>query len=123
MLRPEKTAALQLYKSHVHAMDEYLWELFQKYYGTKGVVRWAPPGDDVTLVAYGDDAGNLIVSNYAHDKQRLLVFPAHIGLSLSWNEDGITGGSWNDEAKKIMVDHISWPPPARSRSPQARRRS
>jgi len=51
VLRPDKTEAMQLFREHVHAMDEYLWERFQQTYGREGVVRWVPPGDDVTLVA------------------------------------------------------------------------
>ncbi len=62
VLRPEKTEAMQLFREHVHSMDEYLFELFRRYYGDERTLRWSPPGDDVTLVAvdvaYATGMGN-----------------------------------------------------------------
>lgn len=83
VLRPEATEALQLYKSHVLSMDAYLWELFQKYYGTEGVVRWLPPGDDVTLVAvdvaYACGMGNQGVQTLAFNLPNVAEWQAEFG--------------------------------------------
>ncbi len=64
VMRPEKTAALQLYGKHVHAMDSHLWKLVQDYTSNgrevapgvkiskkKEIHAWGRPGEKVTLVA------------------------------------------------------------------------
>jgi len=71
VLRPEKTRALQLFRDHVHAMDERLFTLFCKYFGSEGSVRWSPPGARVTLVAmdvvYATGMGNQGVQSLAYN--------------------------------------------------------
>ncbi len=83
VLSPEKTDALQLYAEHVHSMDEYLWQLFQKTYGTEGVIRWTPPGDDVTLVAvdvaYASGMGNHGVQTLAFNLPNIAEWQASYG--------------------------------------------
>ena len=96
VLRPSKTRQLAFYEQQIHRMDDYLWELYQRYVREEREVapgkklaggplppRWSKPGARVTLVAvdlaYSAGYGNEGYQSLAYNLPNIAAWQTRFG--------------------------------------------